>query len=482
MADEKSGFFDAKLVGDAYDRVYNASSFANYFSSFIGNGVFAGKYNDLAVLPANTPDMTVRVLPGQAWINGYWYENSNDGDKVFTVQPAAGQYKNRYDAIVVRLDLNERKMSVELKQGAEAKTPVKQSPSRSGGIWELVLAYVLVEYGTSAITSELITDTRADNVLCGYAHGVVDQVSTTTIFNQLQAQTSKAVSDSQAAVNAAIQSLQAAQASAVSAMNSALDGTKVGEQDAKIADIAAKSKHLSDFTTLAGGTDLNNVTTLGNYFLASTNTYVNMPMSTAGSSCMLYVIEIGGAILQELTTIGKTSCVLYYRSYFSGSWGNWINQYSVGVTPIANGGTGSTSASGACNAIGAVSTSGYDSGGDLNNATVPGFYLYNNTDKNIPIASLGVVYVCRRGDYISQLAVNNLNGSNGGRIWVRSKTGTGAWTAWERIINDASAVAIYSLYNPYDKDHFLTPSVSEYNSLISAGWSGDGIKFYAITK
>lgn len=352
MADEKSGFFDAKLVGDAYDRVYNASSFANYFSSFIGNGVFAGKYNDLAVLPANIPDMTVRVLPGQAWINGYWYENSNDGDKVFTVQPAAGQYKNRYDAIVVRLDLNERKMSVELKQGAGAKTPVKQSPSRSGGIWELVLAYVLVEYGTSAITSALITDTRADNVLCGYAHGVVDQVSTTTIFNQLQAQTSKAVSDSQAAVNAAIQSLQTAQASAVSAMNSALDGTKVGEQDAKIADIAAKSKRLSDFTTLAGGTDLNNVTTLGNYFLASTNTHANMPKSTAGSPCMLYVIEIGGAILQELTTIGKTSCVLYYRSYFSGSWGNWHNQYSVGVTPIANGGTGGTSVSQAVTNLG----------------------------------------------------------------------------------------------------------------------------------
>lgn len=361
MADEKSGFFDAKLVGDAYDRVYNASSFANYFSSFIGNGVFAGKYNDLAVLPANTPGMTVRVLPGQAWINGYWYENSNDGDKVFTVQSAAGQYKNRYDAIVVRLDLNERKMSVELKRGTEAKTPVKQSPNRSGGIWELVLAYVLVEYGTSAITSALITDTRADNVLCGYAHGVVDQVSTTTIFNQLQAQTSKAVSDSQAAVNAAIQSLQTAQASAVSAMNSALDGTKVGEQDAKIADIAAKSKHLSDFTTLAGGTDLNNVTTLGNYFLASTNTYVNMPMSTAGSSCILYVIEIGGAILQELTTIGKTSCVLYYRSYFSGSWGNWLNQYSVGVTPIANGGTGGTSVSQAVTNLGLGSTVLYNS-------------------------------------------------------------------------------------------------------------------------
>lgn len=350
MADEKSGFFDAKLVGDAYDRVYNASSFANYFSSFIGNGVFAGKYNDLAVLPANTPDMTVRVLPGQAWINGYWYENSNDGDKVFTVQPAAGQYKNRYDAVVVRLDLNERKMSVELKQGAAAKTPAKQSPNRSGGVWELVLAYVLVEYGTSAITSELITDTRADNVLCGYAHGVVDQVSTTTIFNQLQAQTSKAVADSQAAVNAAIQSLQTAQASAVSAMNSALDGTKVGEQDAKIADIAAKTKHLADFTALASGTDLNNVKTPGSYNLDASRNYANNPV--AGSTLVLYVSSINGLLLQEAFTLSKGSNVLFSRSFYDNSWGAWKTQYNVGITPIANGGTGGNSVSQAVTNLG----------------------------------------------------------------------------------------------------------------------------------
>lgn len=366
MAEEKSGFFDAKLVGNAYDRVYNASSFANYFSSFIGNGVFAGKYNDLAVLPANTPDMTVRVLPGQAWINGYWYENVNDGDKVFTVQPAAGQYKNRYDAVVVRLDLNERKMSVELKQGAAAKTPVKQSPSRSGGIWELVLAYVLVEYGTSAITSELITDTRADNVLCGYAHGVVDQVSTTTIFNQLQAQTSKAVADSQAAVNAAIQSLQTAQASAVSAMNSALDGTKVGEQDAKIADIARVAKHLDKFTTVSDGTDLNDMKTPGSYCINAGARISNGPNEIPSTSFYvsnLFVSKnVRGDILQELQCTRKDSQLLYCRVFYNNSWSSWKTQYNIGVTPVANGGTGGTSASQAVSNLGLGTKTLYDSG------------------------------------------------------------------------------------------------------------------------
>ena len=74
---EKSGFFDAHLVDGEYDRIYLAESFAKYFASFIGNGIFGGKSNELMVQQKATADMSVRVLSGQAWINGYWYENTS---------------------------------------------------------------------------------------------------------------------------------------------------------------------------------------------------------------------------------------------------------------------------------------------------------------------------------------------------------------------------------------------------------------------
>ena len=44
---EQSGFFNAHLIDGEYDRVYLAEHFAKYFASFIGNGIFGGKSNEL---------------------------------------------------------------------------------------------------------------------------------------------------------------------------------------------------------------------------------------------------------------------------------------------------------------------------------------------------------------------------------------------------------------------------------------------------
>lgn len=62
----RSGLFNS-VNGD---RRYKADFFAEYFASFIANGVFPNPSTGLQVL-ANQ-NMTVAIKPGKAWINGYF--------------------------------------------------------------------------------------------------------------------------------------------------------------------------------------------------------------------------------------------------------------------------------------------------------------------------------------------------------------------------------------------------------------------------
>ena len=69
---EKSSFFTS-LNGD---RKYKSSDFAEYFSTFIGNGVFPNPSNNLLV--TSNGDMTINLSAGFAWINGYMYHNTDN--------------------------------------------------------------------------------------------------------------------------------------------------------------------------------------------------------------------------------------------------------------------------------------------------------------------------------------------------------------------------------------------------------------------
>lgn len=63
---EKSSFFNS-VSGD---RVYRAEEWAEYFASFIGNGVFPVPSTSLQVVAGS--GMAVAVKTGKAWINGYF--------------------------------------------------------------------------------------------------------------------------------------------------------------------------------------------------------------------------------------------------------------------------------------------------------------------------------------------------------------------------------------------------------------------------
>lgn len=180
---ERCGFFDANLVGDEYDRVYLASQFAAYFASFISNGVYAGKSDKLQVVEQNLQGMAVNVLSGQGWINGYWYENT---ESVSLPVDIADGVLNRVDSVVLRLGFSERNMWVAVKKGTPATSPSAPALTRNADYYELQLATIDVPASSIKITQAQITDTRMNQNVCGWVTGVVDQLDTTTLFNQFE--------------------------------------------------------------------------------------------------------------------------------------------------------------------------------------------------------------------------------------------------------------------------------------------------------
>ncbi len=174
----RSGFFNS-VNGD---RKYDASRFAEYFASFIGNGVFPNPSDGLQVM-AND-DMTVTVKAGKCWINGYIM--INDDDYILEIEPADGVL-NRIDRVVARYDVVDREIRLEVKKGTFASNPVAPNLQRDADAYELALADVYIAAGAVSITQANITDLRLNSELCGIVHGTVEQVDTTTLFAQYQA-------------------------------------------------------------------------------------------------------------------------------------------------------------------------------------------------------------------------------------------------------------------------------------------------------
>ncbi len=174
---EKSGFFNS-INGD---RKYKADFFAEYFSSFIGNGVFPNPSTNLQVLSSG--NMTLTLKAGKAWINGYYY--NNDVDMNLNLDNADG-ILNRIDRIVLRFDTVSRSVAAKIKKGAFATSPISPTLQRDANAYEMALAEIYIGKGVISVSQANITDLRQDNSKCGIVHGTVDQVDTTTLFNQYQ--------------------------------------------------------------------------------------------------------------------------------------------------------------------------------------------------------------------------------------------------------------------------------------------------------
>ena len=181
---QECGFFNAQLVGGEYDRVYLAEQFAAYFASFIGNGIFGGQMQQLEVVANSSNNMSVIVLTGKAWINGWWYRNNSNMQ--LSVDVADGVL-SRLDCIVVRWDNTRRDMYLYVIKGVPSNNPVKPTIIRNNDYYDIQLCVVSIPAGATGIRQQQIVDTRLDNSVCGLVTGVVNQINTTGLFDQFQA-------------------------------------------------------------------------------------------------------------------------------------------------------------------------------------------------------------------------------------------------------------------------------------------------------
>ena len=172
---ENSGFF----VSVGGDRKYNADFLARWIASIISNGVYDG---ELAVTAGD--GMAVTLPAGRAWINGYHYRN--DGNMILPIDNADGVL-HRKDTVILRWDVNARSITAQVLKGVPASTATAPPIVRSAEQFDLKLAEISIPAGTTAITQDLITDTRLNNDVCGIVTGVVQQVDTTKLYQQIQA-------------------------------------------------------------------------------------------------------------------------------------------------------------------------------------------------------------------------------------------------------------------------------------------------------
>ena len=162
---------------------YDADDASGYLSTRL-SGVYSAD-EDFAVT-ANG-DLTVTVSAGQAWVRPARFR----GRSIILEQPetmtlsAADAVRSRIDRLVLRYDAAARKTSLTVLTGTpDSASPTAPEITRTALVYDLCLADIRRPAGSTEVTAADITDTRADEDVCGVMRDGVTGIPTA----QLQAQ------------------------------------------------------------------------------------------------------------------------------------------------------------------------------------------------------------------------------------------------------------------------------------------------------
>ena len=165
---------------------YDADDASGYLATRL-SGVYSAE-EDFAVTAQG--GLSVQVSAGQAWVRPARFK----GRSIIMEQPTtvvlteADPVRSRIDRVVLRYDAAAKKTRLQVLDGTpDSAAPAAPEISRTELVYDLCLAEIRRPAGSTSVTAADITDTRADETVCGVMRDGVTGIPTAQLQTQAKA-------------------------------------------------------------------------------------------------------------------------------------------------------------------------------------------------------------------------------------------------------------------------------------------------------
>lgn len=165
---------------------YDADDASGYLATR-QSGVYSAE-EDFAV--SISGELSLTVSAGQAWVRPSRFK----GRSIIMEQPttlaltAADPVRTRIDRVVLRYDAAARQTRLQVLEGTpDSASPTAPAITRTALVYDLCLAEITRPAGSTAITAANLTDTRADEDVCGVMRDGVTSIPTAQLIAQWRA-------------------------------------------------------------------------------------------------------------------------------------------------------------------------------------------------------------------------------------------------------------------------------------------------------
>lgn len=165
---------------------YDADDASGYLATR-QSGVYSAE-EDFAV--SISGELSLTVSAGQAWVRPSRFK----GRSIIMEQPttltltAADPVRTRIDRVVLRYDAAARQTRLQVLEGTpDSASPTAPAITRTALVYDLCLAEITRPAGSTAITAASLTDTRADEDVCGVMRDGATGIPTAQLIAQWRA-------------------------------------------------------------------------------------------------------------------------------------------------------------------------------------------------------------------------------------------------------------------------------------------------------